>query len=90
MIDKIITTFPLQVKLYSDDIKEKLQSIYTEFNYQKKPGVIYKAKGADITDYFECKLHNGKQQIDGAYKSWYKLFSSKYKMSSDLQYLTNR
>lgn len=90
MIDEIIATFPLNVKLYSDDIKEKLQIIYTKYHYEKKPGTLYKAKGADIEQYFECKLHNGKHKIEGSYKSWYRLHEAKYKISTDLQYMTNR
>ena len=92
MIDRILYAFPLHGnnKYYCDDVKRKLQDIYSEFNYEKKHGVLHKAKASDIEDYFKCKLHNGKHKIDGVYRSWYRLFEANDKISNDLKYLTNR
>lgn len=89
MVDKIILTFKLHSKHYSRNIKLKLQEIYDEFNYQKGAGVIHIAKASDITNYFECKLINGKvkDNDEGKYGSYYRLHAPKDKLSEKLNYM---
>jgi len=90
MIDTIISTFPLHIKLYCDDIEKKLQSIFDEFIYGEFPNSIRTAKASDIEKFFECHLYVGKEIVDGKPKSWYKLFAAKFRISEKLEYLTNR
>jgi hypothetical protein len=87
MVDKILATFKLNIKHYVDSIKDKLQSIYMEFQFEKNAGEIYVAKGSDIEKYFICKRANDKKQIDGKYKSYYRLLAPVDKISSDLNFL---
>lgn len=86
MIDKILASFKLHVKIYVDDIEKTLQQIYADFGHEKENGIIHHAKGTDIEKYFKVKRINGKQKIDGVYKSYYRLYEPIDKVSKDLEY----
>lgn len=82
MIDRIITSFPLNIPVYCDKAKEKLQDIYNEFNYQIKPGKQMVAKATHLEEYFDCKRSNGKEKMGN--KSYYELYRPKFKLSKEM------
>lgn len=89
MLDRIVSCFKLNIKVYNDEIKATLQSIYDKYNYQDSPGIIRHAKASDIERYFICKGYNGKKKIDGVYRGYYRLFAPIDKISKDLKYMLN-
>lgn len=89
MIDKIVSSFKLNIKIYGDEIKEILQYIYHEYQYEVTPGIICHAKASDIDRYFISKRINGKEKVDGVYKTYYRLYAPVDKISMDLKYMLN-
>ncbi|TCC98043.1 DEAD/DEAH box helicase family protein [Pedobacter psychroterrae] len=83
MIDEILLSFRLETPIYIDEIEKKLTDVYVAFNFQRKPGKIAKASATDIEDYFDCKRINGKKKIEGVYKTYYILYSPKFKISEE-------
>lgn len=84
MIDRIITSFPLNVPVFCDQAKDKLQKIYDDFDYQLKPGKEMVAKASDLVEYFECVRRNSKKKVDNVYKSYYVLYRIKFKLSREM------
>lgn len=90
MIDEILVEFKLNTRLYSKDIKAKLQKIYDKNSYSKNPSEPYRAKAGDILNYFEGKyIEPKKPSPKRGYETYYILTSKKYSFSKDLKLLND-
>lgn len=88
MIDRILTSFYLNRRLYTSDIKQTLQAIYNEFEYIDGFNKMVKAKASQILNYFEGRLiEPSKPDKIRKYETYYILGSRKYSISSDLELL---
>jgi hypothetical protein len=86
MLDRILFEFPLNVRLDSTHIKQKLQNIYEENSYFKSYQKVHIAKAKDILEYFEGKyIEPKKPSSDGTYSTYYVLTGRKYNLSRDLK-----
>jgi len=91
MIDRILTSFSLNRRYYTSDVKQKLQGIYNEFKHSDGFNKLVKAKASQILNYFEGRLiEPSRPDKVRKYETYYILGRPKYSLSSDLELLGNK
>ena len=88
MVDEILIKFPLNTRIYSDDLKHSLQQIYNKHAYKRDYEKNHTAKAADILRYFDGALVVPKKpDVKRKYQTYYLLSRPKYQPSNDLRIL---